>query len=164
MLQKAASSNSSTGDDPMAEMLMYIPLEMDIALHAVPALALALDFFLFERKYGRKSIRFLAPFVGCAYAVCYSCWVEHCSSKNNGICTWFLRPGLVVVLIFILFWVFFFPKVPYPFLTDNTFNARLWIYAGAGSIAPLSFWVLNSLHTWIFEGMCVLLIANYGPW
>lgn len=97
ILRKAASNSA---ENTMTDTLMYIPLEMDLALHAVPAVALALDFYMFERKYGRKSTVFLAPLVAFAYAIWYGGWVEHCSSRNNGICMWpYTAPVPLSVLI-----------------------------------------------------------------
>lgn len=122
ILQKAKTlSDDSPSSNAMIEMLFYIPLDMDLALHAAPAISLALDFFLFERKYSRRVTNFVAPLLALAYTAWYGWWVEHCAAKNNEI-------------------------FPYPFLTDNPFRIRLVIYAGAGLIAPLSFRLLNSLH------------------
>ncbi|EKM82775.1 hypothetical protein AGABI1DRAFT_68712 [Agaricus bisporus var. burnettii JB137-S8] len=117
LLQEAAGTPAS---DAMVDMLVYLPLHLDLAMHAVPAVALAVDFFIYEQKFGRKST-ILAPLLAFAYAIFYGSWVEHCSSRNNGV-------------------------FPYPFLTDNTFNGRLAIYAGAASAAPLVFWFLNGIH------------------
>lgn len=90
ILQKATeSSDDSPSSNAMVEMFFYLPLDMDLALHAAPAIALALDFFLFERKYSRKATRILAPFLALVYTVGYGWWVEHCSAKNNGICMCF---------------------------------------------------------------------------
>ncbi|KAF9453243.1 hypothetical protein P691DRAFT_801584 [Macrolepiota fuliginosa MF-IS2] len=118
ILQKATQL---PGDSPSDATLFYLPLEMDLALHAVPATSLALDFFLFERKYSRHATRFLAPLLSLAYTAWYGWWVERCGAKNNGM-------------------------FPYPFLTDNPFDVRLAIYAGAGLVAPLFLLLLNSLH------------------
>ncbi|KXN85483.1 hypothetical protein AN958_11287 [Leucoagaricus sp. SymC.cos] len=123
ILQKTkALSDDSPSYHAMIEMLFYIPLDMDLALHAVPAIALTLDFFLFERRYSHKAINVLAPLLAFAYTVWYGWWVERCGARNNGM-------------------------FPYPFLTNNPFHTRLAIYAGAGLIAPLSFRLLNRMHT-----------------
>jgi len=119
ILQVARDSSPSL--DVEMETLFYVPLGLDIALHVVPATALLLDFFVFEHKYGPKTTKILAPLLALVYTVGYGWWVEHCGARNNGI-------------------------FPYPFLTDNPLDTRLWIYGGAGLIAPLSFWMLNSLH------------------
>jgi hypothetical protein len=36
--------------------------------------------------------------------------------------------------------------VPYPFLTNNPFHIRGVIYASAGGLAWVSFWVINACH------------------
>ncbi|KAI0082744.1 hypothetical protein K474DRAFT_1654899 [Panus rudis PR-1116 ss-1] len=95
-----------------------IPLSTDLALHAVPGVALLLDFLLFEKKYSKKQVRYgfvLMALVGTWYSV----WVEHCA-KYNG-------------------------TFPYPFLTLSPFHIRVAIYAGASLFAYLSFIGLNSL-------------------
>ena len=70
----------------MVEALVYIPLEMDLALHAAPAISLTLDFFLFESKYNRKATHLLAPLLALSYTVWYSWWAERCGAMNNGAC------------------------------------------------------------------------------
>lgn len=82
----------------MVDMLVYLPLHLDLAMHAVPAVALAVDFFIYEQKFGRKSA-ILAPLLAFAYAIFYGSWVEHCSSKNNGVCGWFYHAVPDIMLI-----------------------------------------------------------------
>ena len=65
--------------------LVRIPLWIDLALHATPALSILVDFFLFESKYQWKDVQVGAPIATAAYALCYSLWVEHCG-KINGVC------------------------------------------------------------------------------
>lgn len=65
--------------------IMRIPLKTDLALHAVPAISLLLDFFFVERKYSRRQ----AVWGGIAMTVlacsAYAPWIEYCS-KFNGSC------------------------------------------------------------------------------
>lgn len=139
ILQKTREiSGDSPASKAMIEMLFYIPLDIDLALHAAPAIALTLDFFLFERKYSQKATYVLAPLVALVYAIWYGWWVERCGARNNGICMYLLHASSLMLTL---------ARDPYPFLTDNPFSIRLGIYAGAGSIAPLSFWILNSIHS-----------------
>lgn len=63
-----------------------IPLSMDLSLHAVPLIAVALDFLVFERKYTERQQRVHAPILTALYAVWYGAWVEWCASYN-GTCT-----------------------------------------------------------------------------
>lgn len=121
----------------------HVPLGLDIALHVVPATALLLDFFFFEHKYGPRTTKTLAPLLALAYAVGYGAWVEHCGAMNSGTCTCLSSRDEAVPWP-LLNWLLL---VPYPFLTNNPLNIRLWIYGGAGLIAPLFFWMLNSLHS-----------------
>ncbi|OCH95044.1 hypothetical protein OBBRIDRAFT_788778 [Obba rivulosa] len=100
--------------------LQRIPLKMDLALHAAPAISLLVDFLLFERKYPRLQARYGAIVVTAIAGIWYACWVEYCAQYNG---------------------VF-----PYPFLTHNPFNIRVAIYAGASGLALVSFWMLNTLH------------------
>lgn len=82
---KALEENSPSSN-AMIEMLLYIPLDMDLALHAAPAIALSLDFFLLERKYNRRATTVLAPLLALAYTVGYGSWIEHCGTRNSGMC------------------------------------------------------------------------------
>ncbi|EMD38445.1 hypothetical protein CERSUDRAFT_113609 [Gelatoporia subvermispora B] len=97
-----------------------IPLRMDLALHAAPAMSLLVDFLLFERKYPKSQARYGATVIAAIAGLWYACWVEHCAQYNG---------------------VF-----PYPFLTYSSFNVRIMIYAGASTLALVSFWMLNALH------------------
>jgi len=106
---------AGSGDSPM-----MLPLRIDLCLHAVPCIALLADFMVFERKYGRKAIQYVAPVLTFLCTLWYGWWVEHCASRNG--------------------------TFPYPFLTLNPFEIRLRIYAGAGTVACLSFYALNALH------------------
>ncbi|KAF5315751.1 hypothetical protein D9611_004596 [Ephemerocybe angulata] len=63
----------------------YLPLSIDLALHACPAISLVIDFFIFERKYTKTEVNVAVPAIVVAYAVFYGSWVEFCSSKNNGV-------------------------------------------------------------------------------
>ncbi|KAJ7109264.1 FAR-17a/AIG1-like protein [Mycena epipterygia] len=97
-----------------------IPLRIDLALHAVPCLALLADFMIFERRYGRKAMIYVAPALTLLCTVWYGWWVELCASKNG--------------------------TFPYPFLTLNPLEVRVRIYAGAGTLACIFFYALNALH------------------
>ncbi|KAF9022202.1 hypothetical protein BDZ89DRAFT_956767 [Hymenopellis radicata] len=99
--------------------LFHIPLSVDLGLHALPGLALVLDFMLFEKKYSRKTVSSYALPLSILVTVLYTSWEEYCSSING---------------------VF-----PYPFL-NNAVEVRLGIYAGATAIAYISLRVLNVLH------------------
>ncbi|TEB31282.1 hypothetical protein FA13DRAFT_1764169 [Coprinellus micaceus] len=115
--QPGAPSSSSEAPAPF-----YLPLSIDLALHAAPAIALATDFFAFESKYTEKEVRTAVPTIMVAYTLFYSSWVEFCATKNDG-------------------------NFPYPFLTISPPGVRLLIYAGAGVLGAVSFRVLNSLHS-----------------
>jgi len=87
ILQKSwALVDASSPSNAMIEALVYIPLEMDLALHAAPAISLTLDFFLFEGKYNRQATHLLAPLLALSYTVWYSWWAERCGAMNNGAC------------------------------------------------------------------------------
>ncbi|KAF9264778.1 hypothetical protein L218DRAFT_1076233 [Marasmius fiardii PR-910] len=101
--------------------LVRIPLSVDLSLHLAPGVSLLVDFFVFEKKYGQKEVKLIAPVIALTYTVFYATWVEHCAEKNNGM-------------------------FPYPFLTINPPTIRSVIYAGAGLFAFLSFTMLNRLH------------------
>ena len=79
----------SSGPEPSSssETLSFtrIPLEMDLALHAVPAISLLLDFFLFEKKYSKNQARYGGFIVTTIAAIGYGWWVEYCA-QFNGIC------------------------------------------------------------------------------
>ncbi|KAI0928613.1 hypothetical protein AcW2_004570 [Taiwanofungus camphoratus] len=65
--------------------LQRIPLKLDLALHAAPAISLLIDFTFFERKY-TKAEAVYGGVVICAIAgASYASWVEYCA-KFNGAC------------------------------------------------------------------------------
>nr|GAT47211.1 MFS general substrate transporter [Mycena chlorophos] len=103
-----------------SQVLMVIPLHVDLCLHAVPAASLLLDFLLFERRYNRTAMVWVAPTVVLGFTVGYGWWVEHCAKQNGAF--------------------------PYPFLTLNPLDIRLRIYLGAGLAAYLMLTLLNALH------------------
>lgn len=100
--------------------LLRIPLPLDLALHAAPAISLLLDFSFFEKRYGKKRAFFGGIAVCTVAAVGYATWVEYCASYNG--------------------------SFPYPFLTENPPEIRKAIYAGAASLAIVTFWIVNALH------------------
>lgn len=79
--QPGAPSSSSEAPAPF-----YLPLSIDLALHAAPTISLVVDFFAFESKYTEKEVRIAVPTIMAAYTLFYSSWVEFCASKNHGIC------------------------------------------------------------------------------
>jgi hypothetical protein len=90
VLQKAKNlSDVSPSSDAMVEMLFYLPLDMDLAMHVAPTVALTLDFFMFESRYSHKAVNTFAPLLALAYTVWYGWWVERCGDRNNGICELF---------------------------------------------------------------------------
>ncbi|KAI0372825.1 hypothetical protein BV20DRAFT_1050265 [Pilatotrama ljubarskyi] len=97
-----------------------IPLDVDLALHAAPAIAMFIDFYFFEPRYTGRATRKGALSLNGVAGIWYSWWVEHCASYNG-----------------------FFP---YPFLTENPFPIRVLIYIAATSFAALSFMILNAAH------------------
>ncbi|OBZ75844.1 hypothetical protein A0H81_04141 [Grifola frondosa] len=100
--------------------LQRIPLAMDLALHATPAVSLIIDFLAFETKYSRKVSRYGATILAVLAGGSYAYWTEHCAAFNG--------------------------TFPYPFLTYNPFHIRVVIYAGVTGLALASFWILNALH------------------
>ncbi|KAJ7740719.1 FAR-17a/AIG1-like protein [Mycena maculata] len=108
------------GEPGEASTILVLPLRIDLALHAVPCLALLADFMIFEHRYGRKAILYAAPAITLICTLWYASWVEHCATKNR--------------------------TFPYPFLTLNPFEIRLRIYAATGTLACLSLYALNALH------------------
>jgi len=103
-----------------APQLMRIPLPLDLALHAAPAISMFLDFTLFEKRYSKKQAFFGGIPLCTVAAIGYATWVEYCASFNG--------------------------SFPYPFLTENPPEIRKAIYAGAGSLALVTFWIVNALH------------------
>ncbi|KAI0736998.1 FAR-17a/AIG1-like protein [Fomitopsis betulina] len=117
------AGDSSGALEPSSSELaiLRIPLKTDLALHAVPAISLLVDFFFVERRYSHRQ----AVWGGIAMTVLacstYAPWIEYCS-KFNG-------------------------SFPYPFLTDSPFDIRVMIYVGLSTFALVTFWVLNALHS-----------------
>ncbi|TDL27363.1 hypothetical protein BD410DRAFT_782456 [Rickenella mellea] len=99
--------------------LMRIPLRVDLALHATPALTLLANFFLFETRYSIAETKYPAAIVTTLYGIFYALWVEYCA-KHNG-------------------------HFPYPFL-EHPLRGRLLVYSGASLLALLSFRAINSMH------------------
>ena len=66
--------------------LMRIPLNMDLALHAVPAVTLLIDFLVFERKHSAGAVRYGAPLAVVLSTVGYGSWAEHCAKYTDGVC------------------------------------------------------------------------------
>jgi len=116
ILQKDPNSEPSSSTDA----LMRVPLPIDLALHAVPGLALCADFMLLESKFSKNETRYGALLVIFPVAVWYVSWVEYCASFNG--------------------------TFPYPFLTVNPFEIRVGIYIAVMTFALVSFWTLNALH------------------
>lgn len=118
---------------------MRIPLRVDLALHAVPSLALLIDFLFLEPKFSKLQVRYGAPLVVSLAAVSYASWVEYCASFNGSCKQSLLRPCAFVPHTVVCC------LVPYPFL-ENPLEIRLGIYAAAATLALVSFWALNTLH------------------
>jgi len=74
---------------PDAFAAFRLPLMVDLSLHAVPAVAMLLDFFLYETKYSKKEMQFGVPIALFSYAAVYGFWVEHCAKHNEGICMFY---------------------------------------------------------------------------
>ncbi|CCL99345.1 uncharacterized protein FIBRA_01363 [Fibroporia radiculosa] len=104
--------------------LQRIPIQVDLALHACPVIALLLDFYLVERKYTRTQAVYGGLSVCAVACILYGSWVEYLAPFNG--------------------------SFPYPFLTENPFNVRLAIYAGLSSFALVMFWLMNACH-WMHE-------------
>jgi len=120
ILRKDESLDSEPSSSSAAPQFTRIPVEMDIALHAVPAISLLLDFFLLERKYTTKQAVYGGFIVAATSGLWYAWWVEECA-KYNGI-------------------------FPYPFLTFSPFHIRLVIYSVATTFAYVCFLVLNAVR------------------
>ncbi|KAI0327178.1 hypothetical protein GY45DRAFT_1347945 [Cubamyces sp. BRFM 1775] len=108
---------TSSGRVPKPER---IPLHVDLALHAAPAISMFIDFYFLEPRFPKTVSRKGAIILSGIFGTWYSFCVEYCASYNG-----------------------FFP---YPFLTENPFNIRVLIYLAATSFAALSFMVLNAAH------------------
>ena len=63
--------------------LARIPISLDLALHAVPAISLLTDFFVFEKSYGPWPAKTGATIMSAAFGIWYSCWAEYCASYNG---------------------------------------------------------------------------------
>jgi len=109
------------GEPSSESHLARIPLHLDLALHAVPGISMALDFFLFEKKYTWKQAWKQAPLLVVLFVFWYGGLTEYLGKLNNN-------------------------DFPYPFLTLNPFPIRAAIYSGAGLLAYISFQFLNSIH------------------
>jgi len=108
--------------EPSSPAAMYfIPVHIDMSLHAAPGLTLLADFIFLEEKFSKNEAQFVAPTIVILSSIWYGTWVEYCASFNG--------------------------NFPYPFLTENPFEIRIGIYTGAATIALLSFWIINSLHS-----------------
>ncbi|KAG8737974.1 hypothetical protein FRC10_007441 [Ceratobasidium sp. 414] len=105
---------------PEAPKFYRIPLRMDLALHAAPAISLILDFYLLERKYTVRQLKRTAPLLAAMTAVSYSLWAEYCASING--------------------------SFPYPFLTISPPHIRVVIYCMATLLSYVSLLLLNVLH------------------
>jgi len=115
--QLVASEPSSS---PAVPELIRIPLNIDLSLHAVPAIALLADFFFFEKKYTKKQVQIGTPLITFLCGTGYSCWVEYCASYNK---------------IF-----------PYPFLTENPLDIRIGIYVFVSFLAWGCFRLANAVR------------------
>jgi len=114
----------------------FIPLKYDLALHLLPAIAILADFVLFEKRFPSVWCK-RVPYTMGVYGLLYSSWVEFCAKQNDGWCKLLSTlPRLCLI----------FSPVPYPFLTDATFGARVAIYIGAVIFGSVSFNMINSLH------------------
>jgi len=131
----APAMEPTTSFPPLA--LVILPLRVDLALHAAPGIALALDFFLFESKYTRYQATRVAPLIAILFGLWYVALVEYCAGYN-GRCT----PSILVSCLPPLITY----AVPYPFL-EHPYYIRALVYAGAVAQAVLSFRFLNFLHS-----------------
>ena len=69
--------------EPSSRSVIALPIDIDLCLHALPAISLLIDFFAFERSYGERDERILAPGMATLFALWYSNWVEYCARKNG---------------------------------------------------------------------------------
>lgn len=82
--------NSGEGTIPTSatpNAAFQLPLSIDLALHAAPAVFLMFDFLLFEKKYDKREANVIAPVAASLFGLWYCSWVEHCGKHNDGICT-----------------------------------------------------------------------------
>jgi hypothetical protein len=86
LLFMGESSTSEPTSSSVHANLFRIPLGVDLALHAAPAIALILDFFLLEQRYSKYQTARLAPVAAILFGLWYVCWIEYCAS-HNGMCT-----------------------------------------------------------------------------
>ncbi|KAL1411217.1 hypothetical protein Q8F55_002168 [Vanrija albida] len=100
--------------------LFWIPLWMDLGLHAVPAVSLIIDFFFLEKKYRPPTSTRTATLLAAGLGTAYALWAEHCNKQNG--------------------------HFAYPFLDVMDGPARAATYAGATGFALLVFRGLNALH------------------
>ncbi|KAI0831481.1 FAR-17a/AIG1-like protein [Trametes gibbosa] len=117
MSDPETTTPTSSSEVPLPER---IPIEVDLALHAAPAITMFIDFYFLERRYSKRASRWGSIVLAGLAGAWYSWWVERCASYNG-----------------------FFP---YPFLTENPYPIRVIIYCVATSFAAVSFMVLNALH------------------
>ena len=75
--------------------LVRIPLSLDLSLHAIPGVALLLDFFLFEVKYSKRYARYGGAIVAAVSGIWYASWVEYCASYN-GTCAYHTSVGNII--------------------------------------------------------------------
>jgi len=109
------------GEPSSESRLARIPLHLDLALHAVPGISMALDFFLFEKKYTWQQVYGQAPLILVLFLFWYGGLTEYLGYLNDG-------------------------NFPYPFLSLNPFPIRAAIYCGASLLAYICFQLLNTIH------------------
>lgn len=108
----------SSSDD--APELFRIPLWIDISLHLVPAVVLAIEFFVREKRY-KAPMSTVGALIACGIlSASYTVWVEHAASING--------------------------RFPYPFLPLDSLPTRVAIYIGSTFFAFGAFKVINGLH------------------
>ncbi|TXT13749.1 hypothetical protein VHUM_01116 [Vanrija humicola] len=112
--------DAAPGPDGTPPALFWIPLWMDLGLHAIPAASLIIDFFLLEKKYQPPTSTRIVTWLATGLGVAYGRWAEHCN-KING-------------------------HFAYPFLDVMSPTARALTYSGAAGFALVVFWGLNALH------------------
>ncbi|KAL7422239.1 hypothetical protein Q5752_002885 [Cryptotrichosporon argae] len=109
----------AAGDAP-ADLLFRIPLWMDLSMHALPALALVFDFFIFERRFRPPYSTLGAVALAGTFGTAYALWIEHAAVVNG--------------------------KFPYPFLTLMQPAERVVMYVSSTAFATAVFWALNWAH------------------
>lgn len=94
ILPPAAQSTPGSVEPSSAEAakpdLAFVSLDIDLALHAAPALSLLADFFLLERRFSASQVRKQATLLSVIVGVWYGWWVEHCAVYNKT-CTFILN-------------------------------------------------------------------------